>query len=127
MTGESAGRMVVYERSGGFCEVRIEKAGVCRGMGESVHHRRKRSHGGSWSPSNLVHACGDGTTGCHGYLEANPATARRYGLWLYSGQDALTTPVQLTFRGFRGWWLLDDEGSMTWLSMRALDRMQVSR
>lgn len=51
-----------------------------------MHHRLPRGMGGSrWagihSPALLVLLCGDGTTGCHGWVEANRAEARRLG-WL---------------------------------------------
>lgn len=109
------------ERSGGMCEARIK--GVCRGPGESGHHRNKQGQGGLWTPANVVHVCGSGTTGCHGWVEANPATSRRRGLWLFRGQVPHETPVQLTFRGLSGTYLLDDDGNITWLSTRALSRL----
>lgn len=122
---EAQCRGLVSQRSGGLCEARLggRDALSCRGVGESMHHRRKRSQGGLWTPSNVVHVCGDGTTGCHGYIEANPVQARRARLWLYAGMDSLTTPAHMIFRGMRGWYLLDDEGSCTWLSEPALARM----
>lgn len=109
------------ERSGGMCEVRIKS--VCRGPGESRHHRNKASQGGLWLPSNILHVCGHGTAGCHGWVEANPASARRRGLWLFRGQAPAETAVQLVFRGLSGTYLLDDEGSITWLSSQALSRL----
>lgn len=114
-------RSLVRERSGGMCEVRIRD--VCRGQGESMHHRNKAGQGGLWTPANILHACGDGTRGCHGWIEANPATARRRGLWLYRGQNPVHSPVQAVFRGMPGTYLLDDEGSLTWLSSAALRRL----
>lgn len=118
---ESQCRLMVAERSGGLCEVRIEIPGVCRGVAESDHHRKKRSHGGVWTPENIVDACGHGTTGCHGWIEANPASARKRGLWLFAGQEPQLTPVRLTFRGITSWWLLDGLGNITWLSRRGLE------
>lgn len=103
-----------------MCEVRWPD--VCRGVGESVHHRRKRSQGGTWAVSNLLHVCGDGTRGCHGYIEANPVAAKRRGQWLFHSQHSLLTPVQMTFRGITGPFLLDDEGSVKWLSRLGLER-----
>lgn len=120
---EAQCRGIVRERSGGMCEVRVTAPGVCRGQGESMHHRRKVSQGGKWVPANIVHACGDGTVGCHGFLEANPAAARRRGLWLFAGQTPVSTPAQIVFRGMPGTYLLDDEGSITWLGTLALDRL----
>lgn len=119
---EQACRGIVSERSRGLCEIRIE--GVCRGVGESMHHRRKVSQGGLWLPANIVHACGHGTIGCHSYVEKNPATARQLGLWLYTGSVPHLTPVKLYFRGLNGWYLLHDDGSITWLSQRALSELK---
>lgn len=121
LLSEGACRTLVRERSGGMCEMRIKN--VCRGPGESMHHRNKAGQGGLWVPSNIVHACGNGTMGCHGWVEANPATARRRGLWLYRGVKPSDAPVQLVFRGMPGTYLLDDEGSLTWLSSVALARL----
>lgn len=120
MMSEATCRALVSERSGGMCEMRWEG---CRGVGESMHHRRKRSQGGAWTPANILHACGDGTTGCHGFTEANPVSAKRRGIWLYASQHPLLTPVQMVFRGLTGPYLLDDEGSVQWLSKRALERI----
>lgn len=118
-------RGLVAQRSGGLCEGRLDGKGVyaCRGVGESMQHRRKRSQGGLWTPSNILHLCGDGTIGCHGYIEANPATGRRLRMWLFAGMEPLTTPVHMIFRGMRGWYLLDDEGSCQWLSETAQARL----
>ena len=113
-------RALVAERSGGMCEVRWQ--GVCTWTADSMHHRRKRSHGGLWDPSNILHVCGDGTRGCHGKIEANPATSRSKGYWLYSGQDPAETKVFMHFRGYAGWYSLDDFGSITALSSKALAR-----
>lgn len=117
---EQACRGIVSERSGGLCEVRIDVPGVCRGIAESKHHRRHASQGGEWLPSNIVDVCGHGTIGCHSYLEHNPATGRRLGLYLFAGAEPRRTPAKLSFRGMTGWYLLHDNGSLTWLSPRAL-------
>lgn len=44
-----------------------------------MHHRLKRGQGGGWEPENIVAVCGSGTTGCHGWIEANPKAAGRQG------------------------------------------------
>ena len=116
-------RAIVDERSSRLCEVRFE---VCRGVAESKHHRRKEGQGGKWVPSNIVATCGDGTTGCHGYIEANPVQAKRRGLWLYAGSHPLLTPANLSWRGMTAWWLLDDEGSIQWLSKGAFERVRAA-
>lgn len=123
---ENKCRIVVSERSSGFCEARLvgQHAYRCLGMAQTMHHRRKRSQGGEWRPSNILHVCGDGTRGCHGYIEANPAMARKYGLWLFAGQHPVSSPAKVAFRGTSAWYLLDDEGNMTWLSRDALARLK---
>lgn len=123
---EATCRALVAERSSGLCEVRApgKDALACRGVQESVHHRRKQSQGGPWSAGNCIGACGHGTMGCHGYIEANPVWARRNGLWLYAGQHWLLTPARLSWRGIASWYMLDDEGSITYLSRTAFDKVR---
>ena len=74
--GESRTRRIVAERSGGVCEL----CGVR--PAESVHHRWKKGQGGPWSPSNCVATCGDGTRGCHGWIESHPGAAGVLGFHL---------------------------------------------
>lgn len=71
-TGEREGRELVYGRSGGLCEVRID--GICLGPGMNWHHRLDRIHGGTWAASNGLHVCGSGDPGhgCHGALTTPP-------------------------------------------------------
>lgn len=112
MISEKTARAIVSERSYGWCEIAIDN--VCTGSLQSIHHRGKRSQGGSWAPSNLLAACGDGTRGCHGWVEANPAKANALGLWLFAGQQPQETPVYMRWNGTRSWWLLDDHGMLVW-------------
>jgi hypothetical protein len=54
-----------------------------------VHHRRKRSQGGSDSFANLVTLC----SACHDWVHANQVPARQQG-WLCSkGTDPAKVPV----------------------------------
>jgi hypothetical protein len=104
---ESQGRAVVYARSGGACELR----GVHRA--ESWSHRMAKSRGGLWRPSNGLHLCGSGTTGCHGWLEAHPLWAGEGGWHIRRLHTAnpLDIPVYLRPTGMEpGWFLLDDAG-----------------
>jgi hypothetical protein len=101
--GEAKTRLLVRERSGGWCEI----CGVKRA--ESVHHRRKRSQGGPWSPSNCVHSCGDGVRGCHGWAEGSPNAAAAEGFHLRPGQEPAETPI---VSGLHGYVLLDDHGGI---------------
>lgn len=107
---ETRTRKVVNARSGGLCEVRIPA--VCTGIGASMHHRKKP--GRVWSPSNVLHACGDGTTGCHGWIEANPTAAHDRGLWLMGAEDSLIMPAVICWRGITDWFRLTDTGGISW-------------
>jgi hypothetical protein len=58
-------RIYVFARERDLCRVcRIRQA-------ESRHELRFRSLGGKITRENCVACCGSGTTGCHGYLQAN--------------------------------------------------------
>lgn len=63
----------------------------------SLQHRRARGMGGSRrtstdQPANLLLVHGSGTTGCHGYIEANPDQARARGFRVSSGADPARVP-----------------------------------
>ena len=84
-----------------------------RGVDWSVHHRAARGMGGSkqpWVnlPSNLVVACGTGTTGCHSWIETNRETAYETG-WLVR-RHGNVRPVHIpVFHATHGLvWLTDD-------------------
>lgn len=58
--------------------LRARKIGPCRVCGKTkrkikitLHHLVPRSLGGDDFEDNLVPLCGDGTTGCHGLIEAH--------------------------------------------------------
>lgn len=53
----------------------------------SYHHRVKRSQGGGWSPENIVHICGDGVAGCHGWVESHPTVAEQEGFHVRPWND----------------------------------------
>jgi len=76
-------RPIVKARSHGTCEVRIP--GVCLGRAESMHHRQREGVGPSL-PYNLLHLCGDGTRGCHGYIEHHRTEAIEKG-WIVNTWD----------------------------------------
>ncbi|WP_280245537.1 HNH endonuclease [Nocardia abscessus] len=99
---ESLCRRIVTERSGRQCE-------RCRTPGITMHHRWKRSHGGPWTPSNIVALC----VACHHWVEHHPTMAHELGLWLFNGQHEpelhrvwLRDPWMLLDR----WAWLDDFG-----------------
>lgn len=110
---ENRCRDIVAQRSGGICEV--VRAGVCLGRASSMHHRRK--HGRIWAPSNVVHVCGDGTTGCHGWIEAHPEAANEEGLWVWDHEDPAAVSAHLRWESIYTWFVLDDEGLLHWDSM----------
>ena len=115
MSEQSVGRELVAARSDGDCEVAIP--GVCQGRATTVHHRRKRSQGGGWGAANLLALCGSGTTGCHGWVEANPKASREWGWWIFTGDgEPNTVSVFLHAHTDPRWCLLDDRGSYSWVT-----------
>lgn len=87
---EGSCRDLVRKRSGGTCE----RCSVR--LAESMHHRRFRSQGGPWTPSNILHLCGDGTTGCHGVLTNTRGAREEFeaaGWIVPSHADWAETPV----------------------------------
>jgi hypothetical protein len=102
--GEKSCRAIVYERAERFCER------CCRGGPVlTVHHRRKRSQGGLWTPGNCVLVCGSGTTGCHGWIEHNPVFARAEGFHVQPWVNPLEVSV---FWRMSQWVFLDDDGNL---------------
>ena len=69
---------LVKKRAGGMCEARFSRE--CRGLGDHVHHKMMRSHGGSNDPSNLVLVCHS----CHEDIHGFPAKSYEAG-WLVRG------------------------------------------
>ena len=105
---ESRGRRIVYERSGGLCEV----TGGHRA--DSWSHRVAKGRGGLWSPSNGLHVQGSGTTGVHGWLEAHPKWAAEGGWHIRRDPRPPTeVPVFLVtpLQSLGAWHLLLDDGS----------------
>lgn len=101
-TSEGKARKLVYERSGHVCE----RCGQKRA--NTVHHRKNRSQGGTWDPSNLMHLCGDGTHGCHGVL-TNTRT-EFYGAGWCVRRDGVPDVQAVFYRG--RWVFLLDDGSV---------------
>ena len=65
--------------------------------GGSLHHRQGRGGADPHRAANLILLCGSGTTGCHGYVHANPAESygagwmvRRLGTATCEGTPVLT-------------------------------------
>lgn len=77
--------------------------------GYSCHHRQLQGSGGPDTPENRIMLCGSGTTGCHGWVHANPAVARAHG-WLVSKFTGHPELVPAEHHS-RGWLLLAADGS----------------
>lgn len=109
---ERLARQIVRARSGGRCEVRVP--GVCQGRATNWHHRRNRSAGGRWVPSNGLDLCGTGTTGCHGYITEHPAESAENGWTVRSWNDPVHVPALIHTTSFvHALVLLDDDGCFT--------------
>ena len=78
-------------RSGGQCELQISHQ--CLGLATNRHHRQNRSQGGTNELVNILHLCGSGTTGCHGFVTNNPNVAEANGWTVRSHIDPATVPV----------------------------------
>ena len=93
---EARGRAAVAERSQGRCE-------VCgRHRATSWAHRQRRSAGGTWHPATGLHACGDGTRGCEGFITAHrdpitgqPADVFHLGLQVRQGDHPASVVARL--------------------------------
>jgi len=55
---------------------------LCGERASNWHEKLPRSRGGKRDSFNAVPLCGSGTTGCHGWVEANPAAAEAEGWWV---------------------------------------------
>jgi hypothetical protein len=89
-------RLVVKGRSGDRCE-------ICGHSGMQMHHRKNRSQGGLWEPSNILHVC----VACHGFVTEHPAAAYCEGWSVRSYEDPASVSLSM-YGGHR--WLLRDNG-----------------
>jgi hypothetical protein len=101
---ERRARKLVRTRSGGACE------GCDQAAATNCSHRISRGVGGLWCPANLLHLCGSGTTGCHGYIEDEPTSARDERGWRLESTD-IPTEMPVLLAGV-GWALLDANGGV---------------
>lgn len=115
---------ITHERDGGWCVAQVP--GTCRAsrQAETVHHR---VHGNrsDMRPQVLLSVCGDGTQGCHGWIERHPRvaadrgwTVRRAGHGLpvdyAAGADPATVPVWYANGPLgQGWYYLDEHNGFT--------------
>jgi len=86
-----------------------------RGYGWSAHHKKARGMGGTrrvMTPADGLILCGSGTTGCHGWVEANRAVAMDLGYLI--PKNATTSEFaadRVRVRRDDGtWWLLTTSG-----------------
>lgn len=91
-------RRIVYERSQGICE------GCRKARATDWSHRKNRSQGGPWCPTNGLHLC----RADHAWIGANPTAANACGWYLRSFQNPAAEPVLLGDR----WVLLVADGSI---------------
>ncbi len=98
-------KKIIRWRSGGMCELCGAEPAT------NFHHRRARGMGGTrrqvHSPEWIMHLCGSGTTGCHGYIEAHPEISYAKG-WKLRGTRPASTPVQVFAIG---WVILTPDGN----------------
>lgn len=71
---------------------------------EEMHHRKYRSQGGEWSPSNIIGLCWQ----CHKKATVTPSWAYALGLSVVASGDAADTPVCVWYNEKPV--LLDDSG-----------------
>lgn len=94
-------REIVKARAGGRCEVGLRA--VCLGGVDSLHHREAYGMGGrpgaADSPEELLAVCGDGTRGCHGWIEANPKTAALDGVGWKVPRRGQSRTTAVSYRG----------------------------
>lgn len=92
-------RSVVTDRSDRVCE----KCGLEHAR--EKHHRKNRSQGGDWEPSNILDLC----PGCHKWITEHPARAYINGWSVRQPRNPLHVPVM--YRGALVY--LDDLGGLT--------------
>lgn len=85
MASYAQARQEVLERSGGRCEARC--CDDCNGRLELVHHKRRRSQGGTDDLSNLLGL----DNACHDHIHANPSWAMDAGYLI--GNEPLSSAV----------------------------------
>lgn len=84
--------------------------------GGSRHHRRAKGMGGDKRPdtnlpANLVLLCGSGTTGCHGWVHANPRDAQLLGWIIPRWADPLEVPIPAYTSAWSALVFLDNDGN----------------
>ena len=88
--------MNALKKSAPIAIERDQQCARCGQGGANIHHRTLRSQ----APKDAVHRvenllllCGTGTTGCHGWVHANPAESYDNGWLVPSWSSPLERPV----------------------------------
>lgn len=100
---EAKCRQIVAERAQGLCE----KCGQQRGS--EMHHRKNRSQGGRWTPSNIIHLC----NACHVFVTQNPLLGQEGGWCIKRNEDPELAPVVIGGR----WVRLCDDSTVEWIQV----------
>ena len=108
----------------------------------SLQHRRPRGMGGSKDPvtnslENLIVLCGSAVTGCHGAVEVNRESGRRFGYAVPQWRDPAVMPVQHWQLGWAwptpdGVWIpalsgWDTDGQPHWITPTYAKDLAISR
>lgn len=102
-------RRRVFERDNGRCC-------RCGATAQTLNHRNH--HHRDNRASNAHAACGDGTVGCHGYIEHHRTDAKEWGWSVHSSAPVDTEKARIwQAAGLygRGWYLVDDGFGITYL------------
>lgn len=104
----------IWERDQGRCVKCGQYLYGDRGYDWSIQHRKARGMGGAkWdstrgSAANGILLCGNGTQGCHGFVEANPDVAREHGWSIYRSEAPEDVAV---LHASHGWVFLEIDGT----------------
>jgi hypothetical protein len=92
----------------------MHRCGRCGMAGNNWHHRRSKSirDGHTHCPCNGVWLCGTGSTGCHGWVHANPFVSRKNG-WIVSRHEAVPGSIPMLSAMHKTWVWLDCDGDQT--------------
>ena len=108
----------------------------------SLQHRRARGMGSSKDPvtnslENLIVLCGSAVTGCHGAVEVNRESGRRFGYAVPQWRDPAVMPVQHWQLGWAwptpdGAWIpalsgWDSDGQPHWITPTYAKDLAISR
>lgn len=105
---------LIWERDQGCCVKCGQYLHGERGYAWSIQHRKARGMGGArWdstrgNAANGILLCGNGTQGCHGWVERNPDEARDNGWSIYRAESPPNIAVN---HAALGWVFLEIDGT----------------